>query len=225
MKNKILLIFLLVILIIPLVSATLIFEKDTKADLIIPCIHNNTYCSSSATCETTIWYPNGTILIDNKSLTNLGAGQFNYSLNENETSVIGTYNGFVTCIDGSEKGYKTFSYKITANGKEDPSGVVIVFFSLGFLVVAVGLLWSLLKMSFKTISLSFNEWDLTFNVSTYIFLWGLYILGKEYMGSYFLNNFFVWLIGITAFTHMVLPIIVFVLCYSKARMEEIENER
>lgn len=78
-------------------SADQIFQANQPVDLKIQCIINGTYCSAVSVCNITVAYPNNTLLISNRLMTN-NISFYNYTLPD--TSVLGNYKCSVTCCDG-----------------------------------------------------------------------------------------------------------------------------
>ena len=136
MKNKLFPIIMagvLLCLLLPFVSSQ-IYQKNSEVDLKVPCLNNNTYCSSTAMCNITIFYPNASVLIANGNMTN----QFsfhNYSLKTWQTSEIGEYITNVICLDGIEKGSTSFTFKINYLGKELTEGQSTLYLGLLALLV------------------------------------------------------------------------------------------
>jgi len=121
---------LLVVTLFTLVSAQQIYTEDTQIDLKIPCFNNDTYCSSSSTCNLTIINSNGSALINNLQMTQ-NTAYHNFTLNKNQTESSGKYRVAITCIDGSFNGHSTFEIIITPTGNSlDISSSIIQGFIL-----------------------------------------------------------------------------------------------
>ena len=190
-----------------------IYEENKDINLKIPCSNDGAICSTLAQCNITVLYPNSTTLIDNKNMTNLGNGFFNLYLNgTNETTPSGTYTATMFCEDGGLYGSSPFSYLITFNGKEPPSELIIVFFSIIFIAIIVSLMGLTINNLAHFVQLDFDMKDLIFNISGYIGLIIFYILEVNYMGSNFMNTFLVWTIGVGALTFAIFPIVIFIWC-------------
>jgi len=133
---KKLLIWIMAILLISSAYA-LNFEKSTEVDLKIPCENDGKPCSSSATCNITIKYPNSTFLINFVEMTNQNNGDFNITLNENQTNVLGEYAYSVYCSDGGYHGAAHETYIITPTGgeldktKTDNYTIAVIIFIIG----------------------------------------------------------------------------------------------
>jgi len=113
--KKLLLLGLCIFLFLGIVSAAT-HKQNTQLDLVISCSNNNTFCTSSAACNITIFKPDNTIVIEGQATTNKGT-HHSYSLTPAQTSDLGEHRVIVTCQDGSENGLSTFSYYITETGE------------------------------------------------------------------------------------------------------------
>jgi len=199
------------------------YTQNQPTDLIIPCAYSTgEICSNSGVCNISIQYNNGSYLVNFQPTTNMNNGDFKYSLDENDTSVLGDYNGKVYCIDGSYNGTGFFTYSITTNGNEKPTAGVIVLFTIIFLIIIIGLISLLMYTIFHMIQWDFDAKDLIYNVSIYIATFAVYILSKEYLGNAFINDILVWLVGVGAITTIILPIIAFVMSFIRGGFESNE---
>lgn len=120
------------------VSAIQSFPQNSIADLTHP-VRFEGGITSGITCNITISYPNNTLLVDFKSMTDNG-DYFNYTLNSTQTSVKGTYDYDVTCIRGGFNRTDSFQYFINAGGIEPTeertatlSRSIFIFLGLGVL--------------------------------------------------------------------------------------------
>jgi len=205
----------------PLISSTSetflgTFEKSTDIELLQICSNSTSLCDS---CNiSSVKYPNSSVSVSNILMTKR-SGDFNYSLISNYTGETGSYsvNGF--CIAGSE--IQVFSYilEITNNGNEKPSENVIVLFVILFTLLVAGLLSLLMYNIFHMITWDFDAKDLIYNISAYFVLFVVYILGKEYLGNSFIDDFLVWVIGVAALTNVILPIIAFTITFIKGGLD------
>lgn len=133
---------LMLVLILPLVFAQNVYEKETEIDLKIPFEVDGEVASSSATCNISIIYPNSSYLVSNNSMTNKNNGEFNYTLSTTQTDVIGEYDWVMYCCDGSAcaSGYDNFKITYTGNELDTQSSiiyVVLLFILLFFLVFTI----------------------------------------------------------------------------------------
>ncbi len=213
--NKIIMfgIFFSLLVVLPLVNADneIIFEKGVESDLKLYCSMNGSVCSAVATCNISIKYPNGSYLISSSPMTNQDNGDFNITLNTTQTATEGEHRWDMYCCDGSycDDGHDIFL--ITINGKEKPSGIVLIVFLILFLIILGSLTTLMLYTIAHLVEKDFDVKDLIFNISAYLVLWGVYILGKEYVGNYFINTFLEWLIGVGAITNVIFPLVIFII--------------
>jgi len=215
---KVFIFFMFLLVVLPLTVAYIpseslgVFKSGENVELLQLCSNETSLCDS---CNiSSVVYPNSSTAITNVAM-NKREGDFNYILNSNYTKEIGRYsvNGF--CNAGSSVRVFSYFFDVTTNGNEKPDGIVIVIFILLFTVFVVGLLGLLLYNIFHLIQWDFDAKDLTINISAYFALFVTYILGKEYLGNSFIDGFLVWMIGVTATTNVVLPIIAFFISYVK----------
>ena len=87
------------------------FEKGKEIDLKIACVNEiEQPCNATIHCNLTILYPNSTALVDNQ-IMDYGASYYNYTINPNDTSVLGEYSANIFCL-GTGNGYSTFKFMI-----------------------------------------------------------------------------------------------------------------
>jgi len=215
-KPLLLVIYLLLFLTFISAGSFGIFERSTDIELVQTCDDGTAlcdYCNISS-----IDYPNTTNIISNVEMV-AGASDFTYTVISNYTSTLGRYavNGY--CGDSDEVAVWRATFDVTANGKEKPEGVVIVFFTILFVILVIGLLVLLMYNIFHIFQWDFDANDLIFNIGAYFGLFMVYILGKEYLGNLFFDNFLVWVISVAAVTNVILPIIAFVLSFIKGGLD------
>jgi len=149
MRNKLILL-LIITLIIPLIVAQT-YPQSQELDLKIPFEVNGSDASATATCNISIDYPDGTSLKENVSMNNKNNGDFNYTLNATETSIIGEYNWRMFCCDGASCATGYGNYEITPSGSDainSGEGLTLAL-SIFFVLVIASLFFI---ASFKVIS-------------------------------------------------------------------------
>ena len=123
-----------VMLMIPMVSG-LTYMQDTNIDLKITCVDNDdVLCDENTNCSINVLRPNGTLMIyQNMSRLN---NQYNYTLNDTQTSIIGTYSATILCDGSSDDGYTQFDFDITESGFDyQPEYVLPVIIFMIFLIL------------------------------------------------------------------------------------------
>jgi hypothetical protein len=197
------------------VNAQLIYQKDSPANIIVPCINNGTRCSGSATCNITAIYPNSSVFIDNLAMSNSGDGIFSYQLLDTETSILGEYQATVFCNDGSDNGYSTFQFYITGNGKAEPTGSIVVFFSAIFILLSIFLVFMLFYGIGHMKDFTYDLRILSLNLGGYFGLFAVFMLEKYYLGNIDMENLMTTFISVGAITNVFIPVIGFLISYFK----------
>ncbi len=75
------------------------YEANNSVNFTSTCFNQGSPCNATAQCNTTIYYPNLSILVENRTMSLMRIGLFNLSISENLTNQTGVYHGYVTCID------------------------------------------------------------------------------------------------------------------------------
>lgn len=136
------------IIVLPLVIAIPVYQKESPINLKVPCTNNGTHCSSSANCNATIINPSGELL-RNAFIMTRNVSIFNVTLSSEETNINGEYELTVCCIDGGATNCKTLTFLITPNGIENTTetslfyigGLALILILMGFTIYG----WSLSK--------------------------------------------------------------------------------
>ncbi len=167
-KKKVLLIMSLIFILLIVVGAALVsslaFRQNSIGDIRHSVRVEDGIPPSTATCNMTLFYPNRTVFVDFQAMTNQ-VDDFNYTLNESQTSVIGKYDYDITCFSGSLNKTDTFELFINPGGVEPSatktdaiSRAIYVIFTLGILLFISFLLTKenfVFKYTFFLLSLLF----------------------------------------------------------------------
>lgn len=137
----------LILLALPIVFGEPDFYYKANADisLKIPCYtSNNLVCASSVICTITVNYPNGANLINNATMTN-SVTYYSYTLQGENITIFGIYNGFMNCDDPSgDNGFEEFSFEVNTAGKKiDSIGSIPLMAFMLFITIG---LFALLKL-------------------------------------------------------------------------------
>ena len=132
--DKKLFLILGILLVLPLIFAQT-YKQGTVIDLKVPFEVDGEAASSSATCNISINYPNGTYLIENYSMTNRENGDFNITLNASRINPTGEYEWRVFCCDGADCAAGYGNFEVTPTGKEITSGQG--FTSIGLIIAII----------------------------------------------------------------------------------------
>ena len=173
------------------------------------CISLKQSCSNCTyTNLTSIQFPNGTTLTIGKYMTKKGL-EYNHTFCN--TSSLGKYivNGY-SDVDGANVVW-AYDFEITQNGKENPSGVVVIVFIVFFLICLGFASYMIIYNIGHFFSLDFDIIDVAFNWGIYFCIIALYGLSKFYLGNSDIENWLSWCITIGGFVLMFMPILAFIL--------------
>lgn len=111
------------------------FKQNTDIELLQTCTINGSFCDS---CNiSSVVYPNGSVAISSLEMTKR-EGEFNYTINDTYTGVVGQYkvNGY--CRFGSDviKNW-VYYFDMTLTGNETPEGVPNVLAIIVFVIFGI----------------------------------------------------------------------------------------
>ena len=133
--KRIILLALICLVFISFASAET-FKQEQSIDFKKTCTNSSdSICSTVATCNITMRIPrNNSYIVNNQEMQNNDNGLFNYTLNSNQVSVLGTYTWDMFCCDGS-CGEAHGNFQVTKTGVELSQDKAIVY--LGMLALLV----------------------------------------------------------------------------------------
>lgn len=214
-KNNLIWIFGILLLLIPIASATDIYKQYSNADLKYVCIYNGTACPATTLCNVTVIDPDSNVIVNNKMMTHQVA-YWNYTGN---FSTIGTYTSIVFCLDALGNDHATDNFQITWNGKPPQTDYMVIFVMFLFLAVVAGIIY-LIVYSFEEFGkLKFDLKDLIYNIIAYIALQAIYWFNVNYFGVIILNNILLAFIVTGVFSNIAIPVALFAICYFKNLLE------
>lgn len=196
-KGKVvLLMFFLVLFTIPLASAVenevsyLIKQLETF-DLKNECFNNNTFCSSAAVCNITIFDPKGGLTVDNKVMTNQN-NFHNYTISATDLNLTGDYSARQICFDGVRKGEEPFLIRVTPTGEEGLLGFYFLIIILSYGVMLFGV--------FK------QDITVTLLGTFSLYFVGIFMLffGLDVFKNYLTNAFALITLGVAAYMSVIM---------------------
>lgn len=148
--RQIVFLFLFLFLFINLVSADPAYAQGKDIDLRKVVRVSDGIPSSSASCNLTVWYSNGTLLVFNKRMTN-NYTTFNYTLNSTLTKTKGEYDYEISCVQGELNGSLKDKFIINYGGVEpNAERSDSISRSIWFIFIVAILLFIVGMFSFKT---------------------------------------------------------------------------
>ena len=212
MKNKIILLFALIILIIPIISVNAavdvdyIFKINEQAEIKTACFDTDyTPCTNSTTCYLTVQDPDGTNILSRQAMT-FGTSFYSYNISGTLLSKKGEYSTTVNC-EGTYNGYTQFLFSISSSGeRQGGSGAAGIGILALLIIINVGM------FAIARASLSKNQ-ILSYVLRGGCVLMGLYLLSLNMTIAVTLaDNFtlginqelfrFLWLINWTIYITM-----------------------
>jgi hypothetical protein len=192
------------------------------------CINITQTCSNCTYLNiTSITYPNSTKAISNVAMIK-DYSEFNY--NFCNTTINGQY--FIN-YKGDEGGNTSIAktwFFVTTNGKEAPSGIVVVSFSLMFIIVGAFLFYFIINTFLFFIDYNiadkeskplFTLRDFLINVSGFLVLLIFYALERAYLGNEIMNRVLSLSIFICSWTNIFFPIIALVMSFIISSWKEV----
>lgn len=212
MRGKSIYLILAVVLIITtinLASAKDLAEYEKNYTLSYPVFENNNSKAVNPNCTISITDPDGVVIVDGAQMFNIG-NQASYNLTSTETSKLGMYKVAVACTTNAD-GFATMWYEVTGNGKEKPDGVVIVLFSIIFLII-LGTLGYLVIYSFgHLLTLDHDLKDLGYNLGAFLALFGAIFLADYYLGNPAILDILNVILWVSVFGNVFLPFVAFMI--------------
>jgi len=195
--NKKALAFIYFLVLVSFASANLgYFEKGS-------CVNIRTILNATSVNISTIYYPNETIALNNQPMTKLGQTFYYNFCNTNQTGKY-TYDYY----DNLGNTYVNEFY-ITFNGKEYPSGIVILGFSVVLIFILLSSTLILIRSVGFMIEGTFDLMDVAYNWGLYFALLGIFQLQKYYLGNEIYHNWVLLFIKVFAFPMIIVPIFAF----------------
>jgi hypothetical protein len=100
----------------------LIYTANTPIDFKGGCSYNGTYCSNSAQCNITAFYPQGGVYVNNLPTTNQISF---YNATLPITNTLGEYSAKLVCYDNGFSGTESFTFKVTSTGTTSGGNMTI----------------------------------------------------------------------------------------------------
>lgn len=219
LNKKYFILIMMGIFLIGLTSAQLdslgTFKQNSEVRIAQVC-QDATYINISS-----ISYPNGTVAVSGIQMTSAGSGEYYYDFTD--TSLLGRYD--VRGIsDGCEKTFATY-FEVTLNGNKPAEGIVVVIFTIIFILIfGFGLIY-FLKSIAHVIQFDFDLIDTAVMIATYLSMWMFYYFSYEYLGNAFINNILEVAISVGAVTHVILPLVSFMVSFIMTNLKFKQKQR
>lgn len=205
-KQVILVIILLIILpiinaqISPIITSEPYFKQNTDTSIPLPCTIKGDYCSTNATCKTTIINPNNEILFNNYLMTRNGA-VFEVNLSANQTETNGEYQFNVVCSDNGQSISRFLKFYITPNGEPPTTAKSFIYIGLLLLlfVLFILMIMGIFQVEYLPIKTAFFLFGYIILLGISFIAWNLsldYLTSSPFTISIFRITFYVLLIAL-----------------------------
>jgi hypothetical protein len=189
------------------------FKQNSDVSLIQTC--------SSCTFNniSSILYPNTTAIFSDIAMTKVGV-TYSYVLNGNYTHDFGRY---IVCGFGDPSGVNAtwcYDFFINATGRPEPSGAVLTFFIVSFLLILLFLVYLFVYSLGHAIQKNFDIVDLGFCMGIYFALLGLWFVHGQYIGNPLMESILSWLVYVGGVTHVFAPMVFFIISLFRASLEK-----
>lgn len=159
-------------------------------------------------------------LINTETATTKNNNHYNYTLRDTLNNNIGileiVYHCDVNGIDTSS-GY---TINITGNGKPEPEGIIVVLFTIAFLIL-VGLSCYLALYTIgHLVNVDFDIIDLSLDLGLFFMILALYFLENYYLGNPAIGTYLLWFISAGGVMLVILPFIAFILSLTKGSFKQ-----
>ena len=121
--NKILVFCMLLLVSLPLTAAVAssdasfyLTQNEATTLSLEAFASNNSKATSGIGCTLTMRNPNQQVVISDQGMTFDPAGYFNLTLTEDDVNTLGKHPTTMSCDNGADFGFSTFSIDVTANG-------------------------------------------------------------------------------------------------------------
>ena len=173
MNRKIIILIFVVLLIgVVIASPSYYFKRGVHIDLKLPCYNEtNSMCPSTTTCNISIFYPNGTALVENDAMEH-NTAYFNYTIRSTQNVVDGEFPVSTHCF-GTNNGFSTFTYMVTQSGKEVTTGNSLLYMGailIFLLFLGIGI-WGFLKANKPITRVLYGGFSYLFLIAISYVLW------------------------------------------------------
>jgi hypothetical protein len=219
--KKILLTLMLCMVLISMISA-----QDSLGDP----VELNTTAILIQTCDTCTYInitgvqlPNSTVILNGEYSMNKTGNIYTY--NFVNTDIGGTYT-YITCgdLDGSRY-CQPVEFLVTGNGKEEPSGIVILGFSILILGIFAFIVIFIVKSIGTIIEANFDLLDVAHSWGLYFALLGSNQLANIYLGNNIIMDWLNLFVTILGFPMILVPVFAFFLSFFRAKKQTKKEKR
>jgi len=148
---------------------------------------------------------------------NLGAGDcshcFAVNILKGNFSEIDEYSYLIRCENEGAGGAVSSGFDVTLNGKLNPEGIVIITYTLLFIIIfAFSIIYFFIALE-HFMALEMDLRDVVLLIVSYLSVFIFYYFSVEYLGNPIVNNLLEIALSVGALSHVILPLIAFLISF------------
>lgn len=197
------------------------YRWNTTLNINVPVYQNWSYVGLSPPdgkpyCNISIRYPNESILYSSVKMSNSYHNYYNVTVND--TTSLGEHHASIICWTNTSRDIGEMQYYITMTGYPDSYFAfdnLLLIYSLIVALIVGGLLWSFLMMLDKLMQWNVYLNEVSISMGLYFAIFFMLQFSNDYINSYAIHSWLEWAVYIGAYTHVVIPLTLFMVCWIK----------
>jgi len=170
---------------------------------------NGVPITQDVSCEIHLYTPEGIDVIESPLIREVGSSDYEIEVTAENFTLFGSYPMLVTCNSSTRGGFASAEVSVTPNGLAPISDVFLIFLYIIFFILSVFMIYLFIMNIYKLASASETILGVVFSWSFYIGLLVFYEVVLSYSTSILIRNNIGIFLTITAYTHVILPLISF----------------
>lgn len=178
--------------------------------------------NSGLTCYMHLYNSTGDHLVILETSTSEDMFDYKFSV-DGANFTKGLYSAKFQCNNSARGGPAEISFEANKYGIAPPEGIVLVFFSIGFLLIIASLTSLLLYTLGLFVEKEFTMKHLIYNLSAYMVIFGFYILEQEYFRHELISDILLVFLEVGSITNIIFPFIVFIISVTIWKWQDLEK--
>jgi hypothetical protein len=165
---------------------------------------NATQTITSASCKVNLFDLSNNNIFNEFGI--LSGDKYKVILDKNNFTSIGSYPYIITCNTSGQTGGIDGNLEVTLNGNDKPDSLLIIFFSIIFLMLLAGATTSLLNNIGHWVDLEVDLYDVALSFSIYFIVFAFYYLVKTFLGDTMIQDITLMMVYVGGISHILVPI-------------------
>ena len=167
---------------------------------------SQTLTAPQTSCEVHLYDINGKHTLEELAVMDSNGIDYKVTITGGNFSNIGTHAYIIQCNTSKQTGGASGDFEVTLNGIDKPDALIIVIFSIIFLLLLGGATTSLLKNIGHWVNLEVNMFDVAFSFSIYFIVFSFYYLVKTFLGDPMILDITKMMLFVRGISHILVPI-------------------